>query len=107
MSDLVIFTFSLAGFRRAFQRSFEVVFWNGFDVGWRAGKILGRESIAVELSQRLSICEKPRFHGLNHKKHAMNSHRGEVPVVALAKMSYRVPVDNWGFGVYEKHESFS
>ncbi|MEA3005398.1 MAG: hypothetical protein QOI94_667, partial [Acidobacteriaceae bacterium] len=25
MSDLVIFTFGLAGFRRAFQRSFEVV----------------------------------------------------------------------------------
>jgi hypothetical protein len=37
----------------------------------------------------------------------MNSQRREVPVVALAKMSYRVPIDNWGFGVYEKHESFS
>jgi hypothetical protein len=64
-----------------------------------------RESIAVELSQRLSVREKPRFHGLNHKKHTMVAQRREVPVVTPAKMSNRVSLDNWGFRVNEKYKS--
>lgn len=68
MLDLVVLSFGVAGFRRALQGRFKVIFGNSLDVSWRAGKVFARESIAIELGKCLAVGQEPRFHSLNHEE---------------------------------------
>lgn len=107
MPCLVVFAFGLGWFRRVFQPSFQIIFWNSLDFCRTAWEAVRQKPVAVEESQHLPICQKPRFHCLHHWKDLVAVERWKSPPVSRLQVLDSSDGCCWPFGIDQKCTDFS